>query len=116
MSNPQPQILPRTVAFAVEPCRCTTRHVPAPLECEKHHILPQAVQLTLWGRLRQPQTVTLCRSTHRNVHIYLDALLAGKPLPRVNRYTKQYAVVGYNAIKVAYTEAGKPLPTDGRGE
>lgn len=115
MISPTP-LPPRTATFAARPCLCTTRHNPQPLEIELHHILPQAVQLTLWGRLKQPQTVALCRTTHRNVHIYLDALLASKPRPRVSRYTKQYAHVGYNAIKLAYAEAGRPLPTDGRGE
>ena len=107
---------PRTATFAARPCLCCKGHRPEVLEIELHHVHPQFDQRALWGEVRDRTLRPLCRTTHRNVHIYLAAMLTGAPRPRVSRYTKQEATLGYNAMVLAHRAAGKPLPTDGRGE
>jgi hypothetical protein len=96
--------LPQTVPFATHPCPCCVEHRPKPLETELHHTFPQADQRRIFGKLLYPATVPLCRTAHRNVHIVLNALLAGAPPPRVNAHTLAVAREGYEAIRRA--EAG----------
>jgi hypothetical protein len=58
----------------------TSHHVPTPLLCEKHHVLPQSWQAT-WSpvgnkrRLWAPATVTLCPTAHRNVHVWIPRMM-----------------------------------------
>jgi len=107
---------PRAAPFSEEPCLCCKGHVPIPLQIERHHIHPQYSQIFLWGRVRNRETVALCRSSHRNLHIYLTALMAGQPLPHVNAYTARYAREGLRLIMAAHEAAGVPIAPGGGGE
>jgi hypothetical protein len=86
------------------------------LQVELHHVHPQYDQLALWGAVRNKRTVPLCRTAHRNLHIYLTALMAGQTVPHVNRYTAIVAREGLRLITAAHEAAGVPIPPGGGGE
>lgn len=111
-----PPPVTRTMPFAAQPCRCCTGHTPIPLQVELHHVHCQYDQLALWGKVRNTTTLPLCRTAHRNLHIYLTALMAGAPLPHVNAYTARYAREGLRLITAAHEAAGVPIPPGGGGE
>jgi hypothetical protein len=81
---------PDTPVTTSKVCALGKVHVPKPLYCELHHIIPRAWQhfwtppdvplkRTAWGPLWAPETVTLCRTHHGNVHTWIAALMkAGK--------------------------------------
>lgn len=118
MSLPRPQTPPqtRTMPFAAQPCRCCARHVPVCHETEGHHRLPQTFQRALWGAVRDRELAFLCRDGHRAVHLWLTAKLTEQPPIHLNAYLRGVAVDGLARITAAYDAAGRPLPTDGRGE
>lgn len=95
-----------TASFAAAPCQCCLGHTPVPLEVERHHVYPEAVQRAVHGRVVDPQLVPLCRTAHRNLHLVLDALLAGTAPPRVNAYTRRWAEEGYRRILAGRPEGG----------
>ncbi len=111
-----PTTPPRTAPFAARPCLCCKGHTPIPLQIELHHIWPQYDQIALYGALRNRETVALCRSSHRNLHIYLTALMAGQPLPHVNAYTARLAREGLRRITAGHEAAGVPIAPGGGGE
>jgi len=113
MSAPTP---PRTAPFAARPCLCCKRHVPVCHEVEGHHVLPQTFQRALWGTVRERDLVFLCRDGHRSVHLWLTAQLTGQPAIHLNPFLWDVATDGLTRIVEAYKAAGRPLPTDGRGE
>jgi hypothetical protein len=85
-----------TLSFDQAPCRCVREHRPRPLTIEKHHVFPKGLQELVWGRVRDKETVPLCGNAHNSVHLLLDLLLAGKPLPaHTNAYHKKLAERGF---------------------
>lgn len=108
--------IPRTAPFAEQPCQCVQTHTPVCHETEGHHRLPQTHQRALWGAVRDRSLVFLCRDGHRAVHLWLDARLTGRTPIRLNPYLLAVARDGLARIEAAYQEAGRPLPSDGRGE
>lgn len=116
MSTPLPPTMPRTATFAARPCLCCKGHTPIPLQVELHHIWPQYDQIALYGALHDRETVPLCRTAHRNLHIFLTALMAGKEPPHVNAYTARLVREGLRRIVEAHEAAGVPVPPGGGGE
>ncbi len=111
-----PIMPPRTATFEARPCLCCKGHTPIPLQIELHHSHPQYDQIALWGTVRNKTLVPLCRTAHRNLHIYLTALMAGKETPHVNAYTARLAREGLRLITEAHDAAGVPIPPGGGGE
>jgi hypothetical protein len=105
-----------TATFAVQPCRCCRKHTPVPVSVELHHMHPQYDQIMLWGEVRNRKLMPLCRTTHRNLHDYLTAIMAGAPPPRVSAYTAALAREGLRLITEAHVAANVPIPPGGGGE
>lgn len=56
-------------------CHLHKLHRPAALTTEEHHIVPQAWQHVTSDRLWAPTTVTLCPTSHRNVHFWMVRMM-----------------------------------------
>jgi hypothetical protein len=110
--------LPQTPVahFAERPCPCCVAHTPVPLQVELHHLHPRYDQVALWGEVRNRTVAPLCRTAHRNLHVFLTALMAGRPLPKVNAHTAALAREGYRLILAAHQQANVPIPPGGGGE
>ena len=108
----QEQTPARTAPFQTHRCECCKNHVPLALEVELHHLHPQADQKALWGEIRNRTLIPLCRTAHRNLHVYLAALIAQQPVPRVNAYTARLARQGFQLINEAHatTNGGTLIP------
>ncbi len=91
----------QTAPFDSRPCRCVTRHTPRPEATELHHVFPAGVQRELWGEVRDRTLEPLCPTGHRAVHAVIDALLAGRKPPRVNKHCYDVATDGVARIKAA---------------
>lgn len=76
-------------------CYCVATHNPRPLELERHHIQPLAMQ----GPDIVANVVWICPTTHTNVHEILRTFVkAEKILPRVvgqPPYSYKVAVEGF---------------------
>jgi hypothetical protein len=105
-----------TAPFATHGCGCSKRHVPACYETEGHHIFPQALQIALYGAVRDKRLEYLCRDGHRSVHLYLNAVLTGQKPPRLNPFLREVAKTGIARITEAYLAAGRDVPGDGNAE
>lgn len=79
---------------------CTVHgyHWPKPQRTVGHHIHP----LGYGGPDTAANVVKICDTGHYNVHTYLDARIARKPLPRVHRKERALAEAGYAAIVKAF--------------
>jgi hypothetical protein len=85
-----------TASFGTHKCQCVASHSPIPLTTEGHHVLPQEWQKELRGSVFDQRLIWLCGTTHNNIHVYLNLLRDGKPLPATARgYTRQMAEEGY---------------------
>lgn len=58
-------------------CTLHRYHRPRALTVERHHIIPQAWQLHTGVALWDKRTVTLCPTSHRNVHYWIVQLMHG---------------------------------------
>lgn len=106
----------RTMPYAERPCVCCKKHNPKPVSVELHHVHPQYDQIMLWGEVRNQTTIPLCRTTHRNLHDYLTAVMAKRLPPRVSVYTAAQAEESLRLIVAAHEAAGVPIPPGGGGE
>jgi hypothetical protein len=93
-----------TLAFHVAPCKCVARHSPLPLTVERHHVFPKALQIHVWGAVRDNETVPLCGTSHNAVHSVIDALLDAQPVVsgHTNHYVRmlaEQAVFRYNRAR-----------------
>ncbi len=77
--------------FAESPCQCVIRHVPQPVEIEKHHLYPQSLQKKRHGKVIDHETVNLCDIAHKNVHVALTKRIKGEDFKLGNRH-QQWAV------------------------
>lgn len=59
----------------MSPCLLHKFHRPLALTSEEHHIEPQAWQKFAVGRIDKPETVTLCPTSHRNVHHFIVLMM-----------------------------------------
>jgi hypothetical protein len=87
-------------------CPCVAEHRPAPLELERHHILP----LAMGGPDVAANVAWVCPTTHTNVHEVLREIfrrdgvltwadaLADWPMP-VSRYAFALAHEGYRRFR-----------------
>lgn len=82
------------------PCQCVKEHTPVPVLTEQHHVYPQGEQIKAHGSVTDQDRVALCSTGHHNVHAYIDATLAGKPLPRINPYLRDVALRGVAKIRL----------------
>lgn len=86
------------------PCVCVKEHRPAVLRPDGHHLWP----VYLRGPEHPATLISLCQSSHANVHRLLAAMVkAGKWLPRqpgVPVYSHQIATLGFQA----WDAAGRP--------
>ena len=90
-------------------CLCVAEHRPAPLEFNRHHILP----LYLGGPNTEDNTAWLCPTAHTNVHELLRLLMRDGSLTwgqalalydvPVSRYAFALAHEGYRRWKAAQT-------------
>lgn len=88
------------------PCQCVKDHTPVPVLTEQHHVYPQAAQIAVYGRVVDQERVSLCSTGHHNVHAYIDATLAGKPLPRINPHLRSVALRGVAKIRLGRKGGG----------
>ncbi len=90
-------------------CVCVSEHRPAPLDLERHHILP----LAMGGSDDAPNTVWVCSTAHTNVHDILreifkrdGALTWSDALARwdapVSRYAFALAHEGYRRFRESH--------------
>ena len=72
---------PARVSFAVAPCTLHT-HTSGerPASSELHHVFPLYLQKRVGAK--DPERVPVCGSGHSDVHLAIDAILAGKKMPR----------------------------------
>lgn len=73
----------RTIAFGVSGCDAHRVHLPRPVLAELHHVFPKYLQARV-GRVGvfDDERVALCPTGHTDVHAAIDAILAGRPIPR----------------------------------
>lgn len=81
------------------PCQCAKSHTPVPVLTEQHHVYPKSEQIKAHGSVTDQERVALCSTGHHNVHAYINATLAGKPLPRINSYLRDVALRGVAKIQ-----------------
>ncbi len=80
-----------------EPCDHHQAHTPSSLARVKHLVLPEYLQLSLWGRVPQVDYVPLCAQSSHNVLLALDDLLHGRELLRsYEEAEKNLARVAFN--------------------
>ncbi len=90
------------MSHTITGCEIHKYHWPPVSDPDVHHIIPQA-----HGGPNTPDNrVVICPSGHRNVHVALRAMLAGKPVPKVTRSERRLAQQGYDGIT-----ATRPHPT-----
>lgn len=78
-------------------------HFPKPSRTHQHHRFPKYLQLRIWPTVRHPQVVDVCPTGHDDVHAALDAIFAGRPIPKgVGRKERELA---HEAVML-YTQAG----------
>lgn len=87
--------------FATAPCPCVRDHTPRPEYTELHHTHPKSEQIAVWGEVRDRETVPLCPSSHRAVHVAIAATLAGRKSPPMNTYARSVAIEGVRRIRAA---------------
>lgn len=78
----------------VKSCSLHRYHRPRALTAEDHHVIPRAWQ-SFWipagkiAHIWDPRTVTLCPTSHRNVHVWIVRFMhAGMPKHVVGREAK----------------------------
>jgi len=94
-------------------CELHTRHAPKPEYFEKHHIIPQSWQ-RVWkpdspsAKLWDPRTMTLCRTSHGNVHFWLVNLMRAYSASAEPRSVDQAVAAAVTKYKVTHTMWIKP--------
>lgn len=81
---------PRTVPFAEAGCILHKTHDPVPSTSELHHTFPVYLQARVWADVdpSKPATahdkerVPVCGDGHTDTHRAIDAILAGRPVPK----------------------------------
>lgn len=96
-------------------CQCVKRHSPVPRAYQVHHILPKG-----WGgRDVAANKVTICGTTHDNIHHELDAAvrLAYAPVGtgmltpvQIDTLVRPYTAFTRTLIRRAIAEAGATVP------
>jgi hypothetical protein len=97
--------------YTVVGCSIHKTHKPTPNSSELHHVFPLGLQAKVWADVDndRPSTahdrdrVPLCGTGHTDVHVAIDALLAGRAKPRGIGVTElalaKEAVRLYNAAR-----------------
>lgn len=81
-------------ALATEkPCQLHKYHAPKVVRTQGHHRHPVSLQNEVYGRIRDPQLIWLCGTSHDSIHAWIDWLLgrARKPSPEPGRHEKREA-------------------------
>lgn len=81
MSQPQTDVINRTVMQAEFPCRLHKNHTPQTRVNERHHIFPQALQIQVWGKVMDWRVLDICATSHNTIHYIMECLLNGRELP-----------------------------------
>jgi hypothetical protein len=83
-----------TAPAADHPCTVHGYHYPRPARSVRHHIWPQEFS----GPTVEANLVWVCDTGHYTVHAVLDALLAGRRVPRSTRAEQRLALLGFDRI------------------
>jgi hypothetical protein len=86
-------------------CSARSVHVPTQPASDSHHVIPQAWQHFLKGKLFDRRTVEVCPNCHRGVHERIVVLMHGGSKGR----DKLWAIA--NLAPERYQEAGGDLDT-----
>lgn len=72
---------PMGVSQDTEACVLHLFHSPRTVINERHHMLPEAVQMKQWGEVRDKRTITICATVHNSIHYAYDRMMRGLPRP-----------------------------------
>ncbi len=91
----------RSISAPVQRCQLHTRHVPAPLWIERHHIQP----LGMGGPDEADNWLWCCPTGHFNIHALMGPAANGQAMPAGGTLLeRRYALAGIDK----WVAAGKP--------
>jgi hypothetical protein len=110
----------RRVPFREFPCVLHRSHKPVPSRTELHHRFPLYLQAKCWPDVdpdrptsaRDKERIPVCEGGHTDVHVAINALLLGAPLPKgVGRAEKTEAAEAVRRFRDSKPiEAGRTAP------
>lgn len=81
-------------------CYVHHNHQDEPESFDHHHVLP----LAWWNSPENTETVVVCPNAHRDIHVYLDAMVAGKGFVD-SALARRLPVLARNLATNAYRQA-----------
>lgn len=82
-------------------CFVHPTHQDAPESLDHHHVLPVA----WWNSPENTETVPVCPNGHRDTHVYLDRLVAGKGIDPPWPVRRQFPALVRSLARTGYDDA-----------